>query len=105
MTSRHPARAHDAEGKHIGPGPWLTLIRICNELAPETFGAPTSTGPWWAGGSVEEYPTMRVLHREDDTVSIHGKTEAATALLERAEELLRDRWAQIEQSRAKVLGT
>ena len=92
---RYPAKAYDSSGRHIGPGLWLTVIHEANRLRLEAgmepmFDGPTSTGDWWAGGYVEEYPEARVLHRDrgpdgDYTnVSIHGKTPEAEALLDEA---------------------
>lgn len=92
---RYPAKAYDANGRHIGPGLWLTVIHEANRLCIEAgrermFDEPTSTGDWWAGGYVEEYPEARVLHRDRgpdgdySNVSIHGKTPEAEALLDEA---------------------
>lgn len=78
---RYPAKAYDADGNHTGPGPWLGVIHAANRIDPDLFGEPESTGPWWAGGYVEEYAHARVLHRDDDTVSIHGKTDHGEAVL------------------------
>lgn len=82
---RYPAKRY-VDGKHVGPGPWLDLIheanRLCEEAGrPLMFTAPISTGDWWAGGWVEEYPEARVLHREDESVSIVPRTHNAAALL------------------------
>jgi hypothetical protein len=77
---RAPAKAFDAQGRHTGPGEWLTFIHAMNRAAKEAnlpmlFGTPDSTGDWWAGGYVEEYFDARVLHRTDETVSIISKTD------------------------------
>lgn len=88
---RGPARAYKNKA-HIGPGPWLDVIHECNRIHQEQyptsltvpFGTPESTGPWWAGGYAEEYHSFRVIHREDDSVSIHPKTKTASVLLEAA---------------------
>jgi hypothetical protein len=45
--------------------------------------SPT-TGPWWAGGSVEEYPTARVIHHDDETVSVTGKDDETQTLINNA---------------------
>ena len=37
-----------------------------------------------AGGTVEEYPDARIIHRGDDTVSIVGKTERGDTALAQA---------------------
>ena len=98
MSYRGPARAFK-DGRHVGPGPWLDVIHECNRIYDERnlddpdrllepFGSPESTGPWWAGGYVEEYHAFRVLHREDDSVSIIPKTPGAAALLKVAVERL-----------------
>ncbi len=92
---RYPAKAYDGEGRHTGPGLWLTVIhetnRLCIEAGREPmFDGPESTGDWWAGGYVEEYAEARVLHRDKGpdgdytNVSIHGKTPEAEALLDEA---------------------
>jgi hypothetical protein len=59
---------------------WQRLIhqvnRLCKVAAlPALFGAPDSTGDWWAGGEVEEYLDARVIHRGDGSVSIASKTD------------------------------
>lgn len=82
---RYPAKKY-VNGEHVGPGEWLDLIheanRVCQlEGNPPLFDVPESEGQWWAGGYVEEYPTTRVLHREDDSVSVIAKTEEAARVL------------------------
>lgn len=81
---RTDGKAFNAAGEHTGPGEWLTVIHEVNRLAPGTFGAPDSLGPWWAGGSVEEYQDARVIHRPDGTVSIVSKTPRGAGLLSEA---------------------
>lgn len=49
---------------------WMRVIYKSNELSPGMFGTPTFLGPWWAGGTVEEYEDARVIHRVDPSVSI-----------------------------------
>lgn len=88
---RYQAKAYDSKGQHIGPGPWLTVIRTANGLAQDAggeaiFGSPTSTGDWWAGGYVEEYPTARVIHNTDESVTITAKDDETAAILRRADE-------------------
>ena len=91
MDYRGPAKGF-RDGKHIGPGPWLDVIHECNRIhheryptsVTEPFGSPESTGPWWPGSYVEEYHSFRVLMSEDDTVSIHSKTEVAGKMLAEA---------------------
>ena len=83
-THRYPGKRFDSAGRHVGPGPWLDLIHAVNGLEPESFGNPDSTGDWWAGGYVEEYPAFRVVHHLDSTVTVTGKTPEADALLDRA---------------------
>jgi hypothetical protein len=98
---RSAAKAYNDQGEHTGPGDWLTVIHEVNRIAQEEgivgpkvyadgkapiFGSPDSTGDWWAGGYVEEYPDARVLHREDDSVSIFSKTDRGADLIRRAAE-------------------
>ena len=86
---RSNAKAFDAQGKHIGPGEWLDVIHEVNRLAVEEgrtklFLTPDSTGDWWAGGYVEEYKDARVLHREDESVSVISKTALGARLIRQA---------------------
>ena len=81
---RSEARRYDADGRHVGPGEWLDFIHVANGVAPGTFGAAVSCGPWWAGGSVEEYLDARVLHREDGSVSVVSTTEHGRSVLAEA---------------------
>lgn len=82
--------AEDLDGS--GRPEWLRVIHEVNRLhdadggekGDRPFSAPEHLGPWWAGGSVEEYPDARVLHRGDGTVSIVSKTERGDELLRRA---------------------
>jgi hypothetical protein len=62
---------------------WLQLIWKANDLRPETFGEP-EISEWWAGGTVEEYPDARVIHRGDGTVSVVAKTPEGLDVLSRA---------------------
>lgn len=72
-------------GVHIGPGQWLDVIHAANKVAPDTFGRPLpESGDWWAGGHAEEYPHARVIHRDDETVSIVGKTDEGDRILREA---------------------
>lgn len=59
---------------------WLPVIHEANRV-DAIFGRPESTGPWWAGGTVEEYEHARVLHRGDGSVSITSKTEHGERVL------------------------
>lgn len=81
---RTPGKAYDDTGRHTGPGPWLGVIWEANRIDPDMFGAPLRTGPWWAGGSVEEYADARVLHRTDGSVSIVSLTDRGAAILAQA---------------------
>jgi hypothetical protein len=81
---RTPAKSYDADGNHVGPGPWLDVVRAANGIAPGMFGSPYFVGPWWAGGSVEEYAEARVIHRDDGSVSIVGKSVTAERVLAQA---------------------
>ena len=88
---RSNGKAYDANGKHTGPGEWLTVIHTANRIAKDEgqeplFDSPESTGDWWAGGYVEEYPEARVLHRDDESVSVTSKTPRAADLIHRAAE-------------------
>jgi hypothetical protein len=72
-----------AKAQTEGPGPseWLKLVWESNKVVPGTFGTPTSTGPWWAGGEVEEYEDARIIHRGDGTVSVVSKTLVGALVL------------------------
>ena len=88
---RSNARAYSPLGRHIGPGEWLELIHEVNRVAREeglepVFSEPESSGDWWAGGYVEEYPEARVLHREDESVSVISKTDLGARLIHKAAE-------------------
>ena len=87
------ALAQDHTGNHEPE--WLKVIWEANTIADERghgkqaiFGAPESTGKWWAGGSVEEYEHARVLHRGDRSVSIVSKTQFGAEMLQAAGERL-----------------
>lgn len=83
MTSiRCMSRAYNEHGEHTGPGEWLQIIHESNRIHPGMFGAAESRGPWWAGGSVEEYTDARIIHRDDSpTVSVVSKTELGDTVL------------------------
>lgn len=88
FSGKYPAKAFNSEGDHISPGPWLTVIHAANGMAQDLgqeklFDNPTSTGSWWAGGYVEEYPEARVIHHDDDpkSISIVALSARADALL------------------------
>jgi hypothetical protein len=85
---RTAAKAFDAAGEHIGPGEWLHVVWEANRVRADTFGTPDSTGPWWAGGGVEEYAVARIIHRDDDSVSIVGKTALGDWVLKTAADRL-----------------
>jgi hypothetical protein len=70
--------------------PWLEAIKTANGIDPEMFRAPEHTGPWWAGGSVEEYPHARVIHRDDDSVSIVPKTDHGADVLRQVQAIERN---------------
>lgn len=63
---------------------WLRVIWETNTVRPDTFGKPTKSGQWWAGGYVEEYDDARVLHRTDGSTSIVSKTDAGEHALREA---------------------
>jgi len=81
---RTAAKRFDDNGKHTGPGEWLDVIHQANRIKADMFGQPYHTGPWWAGGYVEEYPDARVLMRGDESVSIFSKTDDGEAVLRQA---------------------
>ena len=63
---------------------WLKVIWECNRLTEgEMFGQPVIE-PWWAGGTVEEYPTARVIFVGDESVRVVGKTEEADEIIRQA---------------------
>lgn len=72
-----------------GQPEWLAFIWRVNELAKDrgedpVFGKPDHMGPWWAGGTVEDYPEARIIFRPDGTKSIHAKSERAAQLFDQA---------------------
>ena len=67
---------------------WLVFIHEANGIEPGFFGEPDSTGDWWAGGYVEEYPDARVLMRTDGSVSIASKTERGERVIAETAKLL-----------------
>lgn len=71
-------------GRDGEAGEWLKVIWEANDIRPGTFLSPEHTGPWWAGGEVEEYPDARVIHRGDGTVSIVSKTDEGDRVLRAA---------------------
>ncbi len=88
-SSKHPAKAYDAKGRHVGPGPWLDLIRAANGVEPGFFGEPIELGLWWAGGSFEEYEHARVIHHSpSEAVSVVAKTDHGAEVLLAAEKAL-----------------
>lgn len=81
---RYPAKAYDGAGNHTGPGRWLALVHEANRVEESFFDSPDSTGDWWAGGWVEEYPHARVLHRTDESVSVIAKDDHGAKVLAEA---------------------
>jgi hypothetical protein len=70
--------------EHLPPE-WLQLIWETNRVAAEgqekeVFGKPR-IDEWWAGGTVEEYPNARVIHRGDGTVSVVSKTQRGAEMI------------------------
>lgn len=64
----YPGAAFNEAGRHVGPGPWLDVIRTANGLMeeflgtneePPMFGAPTYTDDRL---HVEQYPDADVTH-------------------------------------------
>lgn len=91
FRTKFPAKAFDSDGQHTGPGPWLDLIGEACLVHPGFFDEPDSVGPWWAGGSVEEYPHARVIHHLDDSVSVVGLDDLGHTVLTQADTTLRAR--------------
>jgi hypothetical protein len=89
FSTKFPAKAFDAQGQHTGPGLWLDLIREAGAAHPGFFGAPESVGPWWAGGSVEEYAHARVIHHLDDSVSVVALDDLGDRILTETDAALR----------------
>lgn len=72
-----------------GQPEWFAFIRRVNELAKgrgedPVFDKPDHMGPWWAGGTVEDYPEARIIFRPDGTESIQAKSERAAQLFDQA---------------------
>jgi hypothetical protein len=91
FSTKFPAKTFDSHGQHTGPGPWLDLIGEANRLHPDLFDEPVSVGPWWAGGSVEQYPHARIIHHPDESVSVLALDELGHAVLTQADQRLRTR--------------
>lgn len=79
---------------------WLAVVREANgqprndpsgRLHPNggLFDTLLESGPWWAGGTAEEYPEARIVFDETG-VRIIGKTDAATAEIARAADVVLD---------------
>src|ERR671911_218869 len=77
----YPDKAFNAQGRHIGPGPWLTVIHAVNRQAPDTFGDPITVGRQGDGPYIEEYTTARVIMNGNDTVTIEALDAATGELL------------------------
>ena len=60
---------------------WLRVIHAANTIDPTMFGEPISTGPWWAGGYVEEYEHARVVIDDDRSARIVALTEHGETIL------------------------
>ncbi len=81
MLVRFPAAAQHAT--EPGAQTWLNLIWLANGIDETMFGKPTSQGPWWAGGQVEEYEHARVIH-DGDSVRVVPKTDHGEDILRQA---------------------
>lgn len=107
-SHRFPYNDHKVHGDG-GLPQWLRVIREVNKHRPDTFGQPVSTGPWWAGGYVEEYPDARVIlpaegRSEEEGVLILALTDEVAAALAAAavtdepepepEQAMEDYWAE-----------
>lgn len=67
----------------------LAFIRRVDELAKGRgedpfFNKPDRVGPWWAGGTVEDYPEARIIFRPDGTESIQATSERVARLFDQA---------------------
>ena len=91
FRTKFPAKTFDSQGTHTGPGPWLDLIGEACLIHPGFFDEPNSTGPWWAGGSVEEYTHARVIHHLDESVSVVALDDLGHTVLTQADTTLRAR--------------
>jgi hypothetical protein len=82
------ARAFDADGYHVGAGPWLNAIWAINRIAPDSFGEPTTDTVETLGGGhrfTESYPSFTVVHLD---IPGRPRTVTITALTPEAAELL-----------------
>jgi hypothetical protein len=85
-------RASGESETFFGAPEWLRVIHEVNRLREGTFLAPESTGKWWAGGYVEEYPDIRVIIDVDRNGNTYpgaaarlvSKTEAGAMVLAQA---------------------
>ena len=98
----YPAAAFNADGKHIGPGPWLDVIRKANGIHADEHGGDGPFGaPHYADdderGAVEIYDFATVSHDfpsplgpplPEDTWSREYEKAA------RERERLRDEWVR-----------
>jgi hypothetical protein len=82
-------RATGRKEHKFGPPEWLRIVHKANEIDPEMFGEPDSIGPWWAGGTSEEYTHARIILRDggNDTL-IASKTDHGCDVLKQAAERL-----------------
>lgn len=80
---------------------WLAVIHEANQITEEAgerpmFAGPISSGPWWAGGFVEEYPDARAIVPDPE----RGRQVAEGALLVSKTE----RGARVLRQAAHALG-
>jgi len=90
---KYPARSYDAQGEHVGMGPWLTLIREANGIESGFFGAPSYADDDLTG-RVEIYPHARVIHEGDGdkgAVIVSATDDHGSSVLTRAEAAIRAR--------------
>src|SRR5215207_8347426 len=83
--ARFPRGINNA--RQPGAQTWLNLVWACNDVEPGFFGAARHTGPWWAGGDVEEYRHARII-TDGDSVRIVGTSGHGDNVIAEAAETL-----------------
>jgi hypothetical protein len=85
-----PGLSYGLDGKHNGPGPWLSVVREINARTDgAAFGTPVITRD--SRGYVETYPDYEIVmigKFQDQRVTIIAYPVAACALLIEAAESL-----------------
>jgi hypothetical protein len=82
-TITTPGKRFNAEGKHIGMGPWINVVWACNEIEDGFFGTPTTATV--DGVFYETYAHAEIGFNNDDTNTIratdpHGREVLAKAI-------------------------